>query len=238
MHKLTAIIIDDMKLARATLRADLEMYCPEIQIIGEAESVISGAKLLKQNLPDILFLDIDLTDGVGFDLLEMVDEPECVIFTTASEDYAIQAFKVNAVDYLLKPIDPALLQKAVQRCIKTFDNSTTIKDSNKLSLHTVDDIQIVRIDTIVRMESDGNYTSVFLDNGTKLLVCKSIKAFEKLLQTKGFIRTHQSHLVSLEKVSAYVKSDGGYLAMTDKSQVPVSIRKKAMVINTLENMTL
>ncbi len=222
-----AVIIDDIELARASLRSDLNDYCPQVDIIGEADGVLSGLKLIKSSEPQLIFLDIHMSDGEGFEILELMDQKSFgIIFTTASEDHAIKAFRHNAIDYLLKPIDPALLKEAVDR----FTNKTTqtsTKPEETIALSTLDDLRVVKINEIVRCESDGNYTTVYEMNGVKTMVSKSLKEFEKRLTPHGFYRSHQSHLVNLSKVEAYLKSEGGFLKMKDGSEVPVSVRKKA-----------
>jgi len=237
----TAVIIDDMELARASITADIHQYLPEIEIIGEADGVISGAKLLNGVNPNILFLDIEMQDGNGFDLLEIANKKEmAVIFVTAREEYALKAFKYSAVDYLLKPIDPNELINAVNK-VKT--NPTFLQksqidlikesDQQKLALHTSEQILVVQIDEIVRLESMGNYTHFFFKDGGKLLVTKTLKEYDQLLSEQGFIRVHQSHLINSNYIKAYVKTEGGYLLMKDGAQIPVSVRKKSYVISLL-----
>jgi two-component system LytT family response regulator len=225
--KIKAVIIDDIELARASLMSDIEDYCPHVEIIGQADGVLSGLKLIKSVQPELVFLDIHMADGEGFDILELMKEKDFgVIFTTASEEHAIKAFRHNAIDYLLKPIDPELLKEAVDR----FKNKSLPKKEKKIetiALSTLDDLKIVKIKDIVRCESDGNYTTVYEMSGEKTMVSKSLKEFEKKLSEHGFYRSHQSHLVSLDKVAAYLKSEGGFLKMQDGSEVPVSVRKKA-----------
>lgn len=243
----TAIIIDDIKLARETLKADLSDYCPEIKLIGEADSVVSGLKLLKQEKPDILFLDIELEDGVGFDIIELLgDELDSkVIFTTASNEYAIRAFQVAAVDYLLKPVDPELLVTAVQKAMSgpasskvqmnlLTDELKSDNQSSKIALHTMDKIVISDIKDIVRCEASGNYTTFYLINGEKVMVTKTLKEYDELLSDHQFIRTHQSHLANANLIKEYVKTEGGYLLMADDSNVPVSVRKRSEVVQYLD----
>jgi len=171
----TAIIIDDMELARASLRSEIEDTLPEIEIIGEADGVVNGIKLVKDTKPDIVFLDIEMQDGDGFDVLDILtDLNSKVIFVTASNEYAIKAFQYAAVDYIMKPADSDLLKKAVE---KVIDQGNTQKEqislmkeqmkddskpSAKLALHTSDKIQIVDFSEIIRLEAMGNYTTFYL----------------------------------------------------------------------------
>jgi len=244
-QKTTAVIIDDIELARISLRADIEDHCPHIDIIGEADGVVAGAKLLKQAKPDIVFLDIEMNDGIGFDLLDIVPNLESkVIFVTGSSEYAIKAFQYSAIDYIMKPVEADLLIKAVEKVALT--NSPTAeqvdllksnyrqsKPSSKLALHTTEQILVTDIKDIIRLESTGNYTQFYFADGSKILITKTLKTYDSLLTKAGFMRVHQSHLVNLEYVKAYVKTEGGYLTMKDDSMVPVSVRKKPLVVERL-----
>lgn len=234
---ITAMIIDDMPLAIASLKADLEDRHPEIEIIGTAEGVLAGAKAIKKLKPQLIFLDIHMGDGDGFDLLEIIqDEQLQVIFTTASQDHAIKAFQFQAADYLLKPVDPDLLFAALEKVIPLIKKGGVVNDTNKesgsIALNTQDEIRIVSIVDIVRLEAMGNYTTFYTTSG-KILITKTLKEFEKVLPA-SFIRVHQSHLVNREQIKAYIKSEGGYLKMKDDSDVPVSVRKKAYVMDILK----
>ena len=243
-----AIIIDDMPSAVALLRKDLKEYCPEIEVIAEAESVISGAKLLRKVSPDIIFLDIMLGDGTGFDLLQIIpDLKSKIIFVTASDEYAIRAFKYSAVDYLLKPIIPEDLKAAVARAKEQIGHSSesiqllndTINKPDELpkriSLYTLEKIIVVEIKDIVHCKAEANNTIFFLKDRPKVFVTKTLKYFDKILRPHGFARVHQSHLVNNAYIHAYLKKDGGYLKMNNGDQVPVSIRKKAEVMALLGN---
>jgi two-component system LytT family response regulator len=244
-----AIIIDDIEQARITLKKDLQVYTPDVTIVGEASGVVEGAKLLKTLVPDILFLDIQMQDGSGFDLLDILkDIPFKIIFITASDAHAIKAFRYAAIDYLLKPVDPDELITAVDkfRNQKLNENekykllNESLKDNRKphdrLALHTQDKIHIVNISDIIRCESNVNYTEFFFNNEKKLLVTKTLKDFEDLLSDQGFYRVHQSHLINTKYIKEFVKTDGGYLLMNDGSNVPVSTRKRGEVMKMLEEL--
>ncbi len=240
-----AIIIDDMKDARAALHQDIVDYCPELEIVGEAESVLSGLKLLKSTETDIVFLDIELGDGLGFDILDLIDEKSFqVIFTTASQDYAIKAFEVAAVDYLLKPIDPKRLKIAVEKAEQAhphikeqFDiiKSGLVKneDIGKIVLHTQEKIVSVPYASISYCMSEGNYTTFFFTDGSKLLITKTLKEFDKILSQHGFVRTHQSYLINEAEVKEFVKTEGGYILLKNDSRIPVSVRKRTEVLSIL-----
>jgi two-component system, LytTR family, response regulator len=244
-----AIIIDDIEQARITLKKDLEVYTPDVTIIGEADGVIEGAKLLKKVQPDVLFLDIQMQDGSGFDLLDILKDISFkIIFITASDAHAIKAFRYAAIDYLLKPIDPDELIASLDRCRNQYLNENekykllndSLKDQHKpherLALHTQDKIHIVNINDIIRCESNVNYTEFFFQNGKKLLVTKTLKDFDDLLSDHGFYRVHQSFLVNTRYIKEFIKEYGGFLLMSDGSSIPVSTRKRADVIKMLEGL--
>jgi two-component system LytT family response regulator len=244
-----AIIIDDIQQARVTLKKDLEVYAKDVEVIGEANGVVEGAKLLKTMQPDVLFLDIQMQDGSGFDLLDILkDIPFKIIFITASDAHAIKAFRYAAIDYLLKPVDPdeltAALGKFRQQKLNENEKYKLLNDSLKnnqrvherLALHTQDKIFIVNISDIIRCESNVNYTEFYFTNAQKLLVTRTLKDFEDLLGDQGFYRVHQSHLVNTKYIKEFIKTDGGYLLMNDGGNVPVSSRKRPEVIKMLESL--
>jgi len=241
-----ALIIDDLEQARTTLKKDLSTYATDIEIVGEAEGVVSGAKLLRTVQPDILFLDIQMQDGSGFDLLDILPEINFkIIFITASDAHAIKAFRYAAIDYLVKPVDPDDLQSALARFRENYLNedakykllSDSLKNrenpTKRLALHAQDKINIVNIDEIVRCESQINYTTFFFIDGTRIVVTRTLKDFDDLLSDQGFYRVHQSHLVNMKYIREFIKGDGGYLLMTDQSEVPVSVRKRSVVLEMI-----
>lgn len=247
--KLSAILVDDMPRALKVLQSDLIELFPDINIIGTADSVVNAAKLLRQHTPDILFLDIMLGDGTGFDLLEIFPGlTSKIIFVTAYEEHAIKAFRFSAVDYLLKPINPEDLSEAVIKVKNQLSNSNenisvlkeTINNPDKLptriSLHTQDEIIIVSIDDIVRCKADSNNTIFVLESGKKIFVTKTLKQYERLLSEHRFFRTHQSHLVNIDYIQAFVRKDGGYLLMKNDDIVSVSVRKRSDLMALLDKM--
>ena len=244
-----AILIDDIEQARITLKKDLQTYAPDVQVIGEAGGVVEGAKLLNSVKPDVLFLDIQMQDGSGFDLLDILKEINFkIIFITASDAHAIKAFRYAAIDYLLKPVDPDELVEAMKKLreekVNESEKYKLLNDSLKnhqkpherLALHTQDKIHIVNISDIIRCESNVNYTEFHFAGGKKLLVTKTLKDFEDLLADQGFYRVHQSHLINTRYIREFVKTDGGYLLMTDGCSVPVSTRKRPEVMKMLEEL--
>lgn len=246
MENKTAVVIDDMELARASLKAELTEAFPHIEVVGEADGVLSGIKLIKKVQPDIIFLDIEMEDGLGFDVLDILSNIHSrVIFVTGSKEYAIRAFRYAAVDYILKPVSVEPLTEAIEKVIsKPHMQSSQIgllrehweKPNKKLALHTTDRIQIVEYSDIVRLEAMGNYTTFYFADASKLLVTRTLKEYDKLLSEEGFMRVHQSHLVNLEFVDAYIKTEGGYILMKDGSHVSVSVRKKPKVVEILASL--
>jgi len=246
---LTAIIVEDMKDAMELLKSDINKNHPEINIIDTAQSVVEAAKVLRKRQPDILFLDIMLGDGTGFDVLEIFPELSSkIIFVTASDEFAIKAFKFAAIDYVLKPYAYDELAQAIERAKQQIQPSKErleiLKDTlsapekkpDKISLHTLDKIIIVNLEDIVRCESDSNNTMFHLQDGRKIFVTKTLKYFSDMLKPYDFLRIHQSHLVNIQCISAFIKTDGGYLMLKNGENVPVSVRKKAEVIEILDQM--
>lgn len=242
-----AVIIDDIEQARLTFRKDLETYAPDIEIVGEASGVIEGAKLLKNLEIDILFLDIQMQDGSGFDLLDILPEIRFkIIFITASDAHAIKAFRYAAIDYLLKPVDPDELKMALDKFRKQGYSeeenykllNETLKQPTKtqerLALHAQDKIHVVSIGEIIRCESNVNYTEFFFKDAKRIVVSKTLKDFEDILSDLGFFRVHQSHLVNTKMIKEFVKTEGGHLIMTDGKMIPVSTRKRADVVRMLD----
>lgn len=249
MEKLTAIIVDDIASAVKMLHYDITNAHPEVEIIGTAKSVVEASKLLRLKQPDILFLDIILGDGTGFDVLEIHPELSAkIIFVTASDEYAIKAFKFAAIDYVLKPYSDEDLSNAIERAkiqmhpdqdqLSVLQQSITQPNQRpkKISLHTSEKIVVVNLDDIVRCQSDNNYSEFFMKDGQKILVSKTLKYFADMLNEYQFLRVHQSHLVNLQYIKEFIKSDGGYLVLQNKTTVPVSVRKRQEVIAALETI--
>ncbi|OJX30224.1 MAG: DNA-binding response regulator [Chryseobacterium sp. 36-9] len=242
---ITAVLIDDDHNLRNGMKAMLALYAPEINILGEADSVKTGTKLIEEINPDIVFLDIMMNDGSGFDILERLNKKygkisSHIVFVTAHEKFAIKAFRFSALDFLLKPIDPEELQGVIRKIKNITDNSSENKtiellleniskkaDSfKKIALSTSDGIHLFEIKDIIRCESVDNYTKFHFKNHKTVLISKTLKEYEELLSDQGFERIHQSHLINLNELKSYIKKDGGFVIMSDNTQVPVSQRKK------------
>jgi two-component system LytT family response regulator len=243
----SVIVIDDETRARETIIDILSLSPINLDIIGQADSVSSGIEILKRTKPNIVLLDINLADGTGFDILKKLDQINFkIIFITAHEEYAVQAFKFSAVDYILKPIVASELIDAVERASKAIQREDTelklgalfsnLEKIKKIVLKTAESIHIINIKNIIRCEADVNYTTFYLENSEKLMVSKTLKEYAELLEPSGFFRTHQSHLVNLDHVLRFDKIEGGHLVMDDESIVPVSSRKRETLFSVFEKM--
>lgn len=236
MH-LKAVVVDDENKGRSALKSLLQLIDDGVEIIGEAGSVAEGVTTIEQRQPDLVFLDIQMGDGTGFDLLEKLRFKEFqLIFTTAHDEFALKAFRYSAIDYLTKPIDPDLLAEALKKVRENYKKydlnlklEALVQNRNRiqrLALPSLKGIELVRKDEVVRCESANNYTVFHLTNQREIVVTKTLKEFEDMLTGEGFLRVHQSHLINLNEVVQYLKEDGGYALMSDGSKVEVSRRKK------------
>lgn len=243
--KIRSVIVDDETKSRSNLHQLLAEYCPAVEVVAEADSPSTALPLIAQHKPDLVFLDIEMGELSGFDLLKLLNGQQNfeIIFVTAYDKYGIQAVKACALDYLLKPINMLELSSAVDKAIKQISpkkedhrlrellaNIDRLDDEQKIAIPLADKIEFITIAKIIRLEAEGNYTHFYLTDKKHHLVCKTLKDYHELLDGHHFIRTHQSHLINLKKISAYVKTDGGYLAMEDGSQVPISRQKKEEVL--------
>jgi two-component system, LytTR family, response regulator len=242
--KIKTLIVDDELNNRENLHALLKEYCKDVEVVGLADSVDSAYKIIKSQKPDLVFLDIKMPEKDGFKLLESLIEINFeVIIVTAYNQYAIQAIKFCAIDYLLKPIDIIELSNAVDLVSRRMDQKkeneglkqlinhlNNKKRSTKIGLASQDKVDFVETSQIIRCEADNNYTHIFLDNQKKMTISKTLKEFEELLSDYGFIRLHQSHLVNSAFIQSYYKNDGGYIKLNDGTTIPISRTKKNEII--------
>jgi len=244
-----ALIIEDEQKSREMLSEILKKYYPQIAILGLAKNVAEAVELIEKTKPNLLFLDISMPDGTGFDVLEKtLGHHFDIIFTTATDKHALKAIKYSACDYLLKPIDLDELQDAINRVEKkradvlpNMENlqfliqnlKRTDDNYNKISLPTGNAFEIIQIKDIIRCEADGSYTNFFLVGGKKLMVSASLKHYEDLLPEKDFIRIHHHNLVNMNHVIRFLKEDGGYAIMSDNSKLEISRRKKEAFLERL-----
>ncbi len=237
----TAVIIDDEPRVRDSLTKMLAIHCPTIKLVGQANSIETGYHIINHLKPEVVFLDIKMPDGTGFDLLKRFQKIDFYFFIiTAYEEFAIKAFKFSALDYLLKPIDPSDLIKAVDKLTSKINVEETNRrvnllmanmeanemESNKLVLKTIDNIYIVETKDIVRCESLNNCTKFFTVNLQEILVSKTLKDYDELLTPLGFIRCHQSHLVNKNFVQSFHRFPNPLLKLKNGVIVPVSMRKR------------
>jgi len=244
-----AAIIDNEEPVRNALVQMIKTYCPAILEIREGVGVVDGITLIHEYHPEIVFLDMEMDDGTGVDLLKRLGEYKFqLIFITAHEKYALDAIKMSAIDFLLKPIviedlvacvkkaSNNILNQNLQQQIQVLKDSLASLKSNdeKIVLKDSESIHFVRLNDIVYCEADGPYTTFFLINKEKIIISRTLKEFDDLLDMKGFLRTHKTYLVNISKIVKFNKMDGGALIMENGMEVPVSQRKKEEVMAILK----
>lgn len=244
-----ALIIDDEQRTRELIARIIESFNMDIETFPLGENVASGIEQIELLKPDIVFLDVQMPDGTGFDVLKQVQFKDFeVIFITAHEEFAIKAIKFSALDYLLKPIDPEELRATLERVFQTSENKK--EDSQfdalqhniqphlkrKLVLKTQESMHVIELEDIIRCESDRNYTQFYLLGGKKILVSRTMKEYETILSGMNFLRIHQSHLINLNFVDRYDKGNGGAIVMKDGSEIPLSPNKRELFFQILENL--
>jgi two-component system LytT family response regulator len=245
------LLIDNEAAIREVLREMVEAWSKGMHSIEEADSVTSGIEKINAFQPDVVFLDVEMDDGTGFDLLSQLSKPSFqLIFTTAHNQYAIQAFKFSAIDYLLKPIDPVDLNVALQKALENISSSTLQhqlavlmqqvgnkhEPDKQIVLKDIDKTYFIKMNDILYCEAEGSYTKFYLINAEPIFVSRNLRSYEELLAPAGFIRTHHSCLVNPTKIKVYDrKTDSGTLILEGGHTIPVSQRKKDFVIQFLEN---
>lgn len=245
------IIVDDEARSRRLLQSLCQEYCEGLEIIGLAGSVEEAKKLISEEMPDLVFLDIRMPVESGFELLKYYNNDFTfeVIFTTAYDEYAIKAFQFSAIDYLLKPIEIDELVKAVETAREQRNDSPqpekfeflqellTTQKVDKIALTTTDGFTFVKYQDIIRCEAESNYTTIILRDGTSYLITKTLGHFEKLLVDKDFFRIHKSYVVNLHLVRKFIKSKkGGLVETVDGRQIEVSSRKREELLERLSNL--
>ena len=248
---INAILIDDEKNALEVLQMQLTQFCKDVNIMATANGGAKGIEAIKKYNPDLVFLDIEMPHKNGFDVLTETSQFNYdVVFTTAYDQFAIKAFKFSALDYLLKPIDIVELQQAVEKAKQKKGNinldekikllfsqiQPQQKLTNKIALPIGDAMQLTEPDEIIRCESDSNYTHIFLTNGKKITLAKTLKEVEENISGNPFYRIHQSHLINMNHVSKYIKGDGAYVVMKDGTQIAISRNKKEAFMETFRKV--
>ena len=242
-----ALIVDDEKNGRENLSGLIRTHCPQIRIAAEAASVEQAIAQIREHQPQLIFLDIEMPGGNGFQLLEhFKDFPFEVIFVTAYDNYAIRAIRFSASDYILKPINLNELIAAVDKVCERISNRSenqrirqlylnTVHPANpKIGLPTGERVEFVEVKSIIRCQGESNYTHIFFADRKPLLTAKSLIEFEELLAEYGFIRVHKTHLVNLSQVSSFTKNDGGVLFLSNGDSVGISRRRKEFVLEQLK----
>lgn len=257
---ISAVIIDDEQNSRDTLRTMLDIMCPGIAVTGEAKNITEGKKLIGKLKPKIVFLDIQMPRGTGFDLLQSLDRMDFkVIFTTAYSEYAVKAFRYSALDYLLKPIHPEDLRQAVAKAVQPGSEQlveqlellrlhlvASVQPGQnvqgaipaKIALSTMEGIYFVQLEDIIWCEALGCYTKFHIRNAAPIIVSRLIKEYEDLFSPYNFIRVHNSNLVNVMHIVKYVRGEGGQVWMIDGSEIEVSRRRKEQLLHALAGINL
>lgn len=244
---LRTVIVEDEEASRQLLLSIIDEYCPSIKVIGVAANVADGVDQIENLIPDLIFLDIHIGQQTGFDLLDRIDQKDFkVIITTAYEEYALKAFKYEAVDYILKPYTPKDVirsiqriqqkledSKAFQQLEKVIKNSLQNKEYENISFPTSDGLKVYKIRSITRIEGSGAYCRIFSLDTKPLLISKSMKEVEVLLPENLFFRIHDSHVINLKHIKEFRKEDGGVVILENDDQIPVSRRKKQEFLDVL-----
>lgn len=251
MSTVRAIVIEDEINVRQGFVKMLGVFCPSVQVVGTAATIEEGLSVIASTTFELLFLDINLPDGSGFDLVHRLPRRNfAIVFVTAYDQYAVDAFKVSAIDYLLKPVTPDLLVQAVNKVSRQLAHTTpslqhleiledrlrkNYEQSAKIILKDAQSLHLIVVEDILSLQADGSYTHFLLRDGRRITTSLNLKEYSGLLQPYGFVRPHHSYLVNVHHISQFSKQDGGLLIISDGSQIPVSTRKKAQLLEELNN---
>ena len=243
-----ALVVDNEMNIRTTVVDLIKAFCPQITSIEEADGVVNGLKKIHEIKPDIVFTDVEMDDGTGMDMLSKLSEIKFqVIFITAYNKYAIDAFRFSAIDFLTKPINPDELAKSVQKAEASFKNKllseqiSVMNEKNisseekKIVLKELDAIHIIKVKDLICCEASGIYTTFYINSNKQIVVSKNLKEYEEILEPYKFLRVHNSFLINANKIEKFEKSDGGFLIMEGGHRVPVSQRKRDVVMEFLKN---
>ncbi len=241
------LLVEDEPLPLTALKSQIERYCPEIELVGEAYNVAEAANCLAALSPELVFLDIHLPDGTAFDLLDQFPSPTFqVIFVTAYEAYALKAFRYNAAHYLVKPLLPDDLREAVDRVSQPSGPVSEIKrfmelfqqqkKPDRIAIPSVSTITYVDLNDILHLQSDASYTQIHLSSGRQLLSTRPLKTYDELLRENGFCRVHRSHLVNLSKIAEYRKGDSDALILTGGTAIEVSRKKRTEILRAIDQV--
>jgi two-component system LytT family response regulator len=245
------LIVEDEARSASYLNSLVKTWCPQLALVGEARNVNEAKEEIERLKPQLILLDIELAGETAFSLLEKFTEPDFkVIFTTAYEQYILQALRAAAVDYLLKPIDSAELVQAVERAQRQLTQDSHVQNLgmalqyikaqsvtfHRLALPTMEGLVMVNTNEIISVMADGNYSRFNLQGKKPIMVSNNILAYEQLLEGIGFLRIHHSHIVQVAQIARYIKGRGGQVIMTDGSALDVAERKKARLLDMLKGV--
>ncbi|MEN8251113.1 MAG: LytTR family DNA-binding domain-containing protein [Bacteroidota bacterium] len=244
-----AVLIADGSGLMNEIRESLKACCPHMEVIGQANSVQNGVAAINELEPELIFLDTSLSDGSGFDLVRHFERPDFkIIFISSTADYATQAIKFNAIDYLIKPVDIEEITIAVNKAIEMIrreesilkkalgESISNLDKSRRMVLKASDQVHVINMSEIIRIEADRNYSVFHMLNGKQILISKGLKEYEDVLLEHGFHRIHKSHIFNINLMSHLDKIDGGYVVMCDGSRVPVASRKREMLLDLFEEI--
>jgi two-component system LytT family response regulator len=247
--EINALIVDDEQKSRSSLRKLLTDFCTGVNVLAEAADINEAELLLKKLKPHLVFLDVEMPYGTGFDLLQRLDKIDFeVVFITAYSQYAIEAFKYASVDYILKPVDIDLLKRAVERAREQIDNKRSIANyklllqrvqkqtdgDRRIYLTAIGEQQLVKCSDIICCVADGSYTHVYMTNGTKFYSSRNLKQFVTELPASIFYRIHNGHTVNMNHITKIVKGHGGNVVMTDGRALEIAVRRKEDFLNTMK----
>lgn len=242
-----ALVVDDESYCSETIVSLLQDHCPEVEVVAACHSAAAALQAIKQYSPSLIFLDVEMPLMNGFEMLEQIPFINFdIIFTTSYDQYALKAIRFSAIDYLLKPVDREELKKAVQKVKERIQSPVPQQleilmqklrnpshPVNKIALPTLEGLQMIPIDSIISCESDDNYSNLQLKSRKKILVTRSLKEMEEMLEQHSFIRVHRFNLVNLNEIEKYIKGDGGYLVMSDGTSIDVAKNKKEVLLKKL-----
>jgi len=246
---ITAIIVDDEPYSCESLATLIERYCPDIKLLDICYSGTDALKAINEQAPTILFLDIEMPGMNGFEMLQRLPSINfSIIFTTSYDQYALKAIRFSALDYLLKPVDRKDLQNAVQKAIQSARHSLPQQIEillqklnhptipiNKIAIPTMEGLYMLFVENIISCSADSNYTMLHLKNRIKITASRTLKEIEEMLNDYPFLRVHHSYLINLNEIEKYIKGDGGYLIMSDGSNIDVSRSRKDMLLKKLHH---
>lgn len=243
--QITCVLVDDEENATKVLSKFIESYCPDVNLVGIANSMNDGIATIEEHNPQLVFLDIEMPLGTGFDLLEKLgDRKFHVVFVTAYDHYAIQAIKNQAVDYILKPVDIDDLVAAVEKVKKKIKEPSSVKEvlkrvrveeNAKLAIPTLYGHKFINPKNIIHIKAEGSYSIIFTENEGQIMISKNLKSIENALKQDNFLRVHRSHIVNLDKVTEFHKNDGGYLVLESEERVEIGSSNRAQIVETLNS---